>query len=143
MSGVYSRQHSAEHILTSVFNNLFGGKLIDTRFKSPKVRCDFELKNNNDLEKIIQDVEKKVNKIISEKLNVEFEECDCEEAQKNFSLHRLPEGLEKIRIVKIGDNVVIPCSGEHVENTSEIGILKIRTYKYVKPGVLRLTFGIE
>ncbi|MFC1655885.1 hypothetical protein ACFL3C_03385 [Patescibacteria group bacterium] len=55
----------------------------------------------------------------------------------------MPEEAEKIRIVRIGEDVITPCRGEHVKNTSEIGVIKIRTYNYINPRTLRLTFGIE
>ena len=143
MSEIDPRQHSAEHILTAVFGQLFNGKIIDSRFKGSKVRCDFEMKTELPLEEIIQKVEKRTNAIISENREVMYEEIGYEDAKKLCSLHRLPTGIEKVRIVKIGDDVITPCRGHHVKNTKEIGVLKIRTYNFINPGILRLTFGIE
>jgi Ser-tRNA(Ala) deacylase AlaX len=143
MSDIDPRQHSAEHILTAVFGQLFNGKIIDSRFKGPKVRCDFDITTDLSLDKVIIQAEEKANKIISENRDVTFEEIDYEEAKKICSLHRLPEGIEKVRIVKIGNDVITPCRGQHVNNTKEIGRLKIRTYNFINPGVLRLTFGLE
>jgi len=137
------RQHSAEHILTAVFGQLFGGKIVDSRFKGPKVRCDFELKTEIPLEEIIEKAEKKANEIISENRETIIEEISRAEAEKTYSLHRLPEDVEKVRIVKIGPDIATPCRGQHVKNTKEIGVLKIRTYNFVNPEILRLTFVLE
>ena len=139
----HPNQHSAEHILTAVFGHLFDGKIIDTRFKGNKVRCDFEIESDLPLEEIMQQAEVRTNEIIDQNGEVTFEEVSLEEAKKLCSLHRLPEGVEKIRIVRIGDDVVTPCRGDHVKNTSEIGKLKIRTFNYIKPGILRLTFVVK
>ena len=138
-----SQQHSAEHILTAAFEQLFNGKIIDSRFKGNKVRCDFEVESDIPLEEIIKKAEKRTNEIISENREVTLEEIGLEEAKKLYSLYRLPEGVKKIRIVRIGDDIATPCCGEHAKNTSEIGNLKIRTFNYISSGVLRLTFVIE
>lgn len=137
------RQHSAEHILTAVFGNLFGGKIIDSRFKDNKVRCDYEVKSDLPLEEIVRQAEKRANEIIAENREVTFDEIGFEEAQNLYSLHRLPEGVEKVRLVKMGSDVVTPCRYPHVATTKEIGNLKIRTFQWFQPGVVRLTFGIS
>ncbi|MFA6099833.1 MAG: hypothetical protein WC750_03030 [Patescibacteria group bacterium] len=143
MGDIDPRQHSAEHILTAVFGQLFHGKIIDSRFKGPKVRCDFELDGEIPLEENIEKAEKRANSIISEGREVAFEEVSSEEAKRLCSLHRLPAGIEKVRIVRIGNDVITPCRGQHVKNTKEIGVLKIRTSNFISPGILRLTFGLE
>ncbi len=143
MSNIDPRQHSAEHILTAVFGMLFNGKIIDSRFKGNKVRCDFEIETKLPAEEIIKKVQEKSNKIIEESHKVAFDEVSLEDAKKLCSLHRLPKGVNKIRIVKISDDVITPCGGGHVKNTSEIGKLKIRTFNFIKPHILRLTFVIE
>jgi len=137
------RQHSAEHILTAVFGLLFNGKLLDTRFKGTKVRCDFAAQSGLPLEEIIQQTEAKANQIIAQNLAVTFEQMTAGEAAAYCSLHRLPEGAENVRLVRIGPEVVTPCSGPHVKNTSEIGRLHIRTWNWVEPGLIRLTFVVE
>ncbi|MDO9391908.1 MAG: hypothetical protein Q7U71_09080 [bacterium] len=137
------RQHSAEHILTAVFGLLFNGQLLDTRFKGTKVRCDFAVQSGLPLEEIIQQTETKANEIISRKLDVTYEQMTAGEAAAYCSLHRLPEGAENVRLVRIGPEVVTPCSGPHVNNTSEIGRLHIRTWNLVEPGLIRLTFVVE
>lgn len=137
------RQHSAEHILTAVFGQLFGGKLLDTRFKGTKVRCDFAVQSDLSIVDIIAQTEAKANDIISQNREVTFEQMTAEEAASYCSLHRLPEGAKDVRLVRIGEDVITPCSGPHVKNTSEIGRLHIRTWNWVEPGLIRLTFVVE
>jgi len=137
------RQHSAEHILTAVFGLLFNGRLLDTRFKGTKVRCDFSVETELPLEQIIEQAGAKTNEIIARNLNVAFEQMTAEEAARYCSLHRLPEVDGNVRLVRIGDDVVTPCNGPHVKNTSEIGRLHIRTWNWAEPGLIRLTFVVE
>ncbi len=137
------RQHSAEHILTSVFGLLFGGRLTDTRFKGTKVRCDYRVETDLPLEEIISQVESKSNEIISQNNDVTFEQMTSEEAATYCSLHRLPQGAQDVRLVRISPEAITPCSGPHVKNTSEIGRLHIRTWSWAGPGLVRLTFVVE
>lgn len=137
------RQHSAEHILTAVFGQLFGGKLLDTRFKGTKVRCDFAVQSELPLEQIIAQAETRANEIIAQNRDVTFQQMTAEEAASYCSLHRLPEEIQNVRLVRIGQDVVTPCSGPHVKKTSEIGRLRIRTWNWAEPGLIRLTFVVE
>jgi Ser-tRNA(Ala) deacylase AlaX len=137
------RQHSAEHILTAVFSHLFGGKLTDTRFKGTKVRCDYLVETDLPLDEIIQKVGEESNRIIAQHRAVTFQQMTAQEAAEFCSLHRLPEDTGNVRLVRIGDDVVTPCSGPHVKNTSEIGLLHIRTWNWAGPGLVRLTFVVE
>ena len=136
------KQHSAEHILDNVFGKLFQSKIIETKFKEKKVRCDFDVKLEISLEKAIKEVEKETNKIIDQKLPVNIEERAREEL-KNEMLHKIPKDVKNVRLVKIGDNIVTPCCGEHVSNTSEIGVLRIKTFNQIEPNIIRLTFVLE
>ncbi len=136
------RQHSAEHILTAVFGQLFSGKLLDTRFKGTKVRCDFAVQSGLPIDEIIKQTEATANAIICQNREVTFEQMTAEEAAQYCSLHRLPEETQDVRLVLIGQDVVTPCSGPHVKNTSEIGRLHIRTWNLVEPGLIRLTFVV-
>jgi len=137
------RQHSAEHILTAVFGRLLHGKLLDTRFKGTKVRCDYRVETDLPLDEIIQKVGEESNRIIAQNSTVTFEQMTAEEAAEFCSLHRLPEDTGNVRLVRIGQDVVTPCSGPHVKNTLEIGRLHIRTWNWVEPGLVRLTFVVE
>ncbi|MBI4727022.1 hypothetical protein HY768_07340 [candidate division TA06 bacterium] len=112
-------------------------------FKGTKVRCDFAVESALPMEEIIEQAETRANQIIAQNREVTFKEVRLEEASRLCSLHRLPEGAGKIRLVSLGEDVVTPCSGIHAKNTPEIGRLRIRTFNFVKPGAIRLTFVVE
>ena len=143
MGNLYPRQHSAEHILTGVFGMLFQWSIIDSRFKENKVRCDFRVKLDIPLEEAIKQVENKANEIIYENRPITFENASRNEATHLCTLHRIPENAENIRLVKIGNDIITPCIGEHISNTKEIGTLHIRTFNLTEPDVIRLTFALE
>lgn len=142
MSEIYPRQHSAEHILTAVVGQLFCGKIIGSRFKTNRVRCDYEIHGDTALPEIIQQIEARANQIINQHHPVAFSEVSVSEAKHLCSLHRVPSGQERISLAYIGNDVVTPCHGIHVQNTAEIGTLQIRTFNQISPGVVRLTFSL-
>ena len=65
-------------------------------------------------------MEQTVNSQIAAKLGVRDELLSPDEAGARYSLERLPEGAESVRIVHIGDYDACPCIGSHVTNTAEI-----------------------
>ncbi len=135
------KHHTAEHILHGIVQNDFGGKIIRLNFKGKKTRCDFQVNLGNiSLDAFREHLQFETNKIISQNLPVTFEEVDIKEAKKKCkTIHRLPEDINKVRLSKIG-NIIIPCVGDHVSNTKEIGKIEIRTVNKIDENLVRLTF---
>ena len=74
-------------------------------------------------------------------INIKF--LDRKDISDDIDLRKLPEGVKKnIRIVSIGEFDSCPCIGEHVKNTSEIGVFKITSSNF-KDGKLRINFKLE
>lgn len=87
------------------------------------------------------EIEAEVNQVISANLDVSEEIVSLEEAARNFNLTRLPEGVEIVRIVRIGDYDFCPCVGEHVDNTTEIGEFRMISHDF-SDRVLRIRYKL-
>jgi len=115
----YMRMHSALHILCAVIPyGVTGGQI-----GYDKSRLDFDLQDNT-INK--EDIQNKVNILIKENHEIDYQWISNEELDKQPELVRTmsvkpPRVDEKIRLVKIGDIDTQPCGGTHVKNTSEIG----------------------
>ncbi|MBN2135449.1 MAG: hypothetical protein JW737_06930 [Acidobacteria bacterium] len=140
---VEPKYHTAEHIVTAVFDELYDGILTDTRFKGIKVRLDYSVKLDEPIEEIAQKVESRANEIVKRNLDISYETITREEAEARMILRKVPADMDPIRLVHIGDYNATPCSGEHVKNTSEIGVIEIRTYNITEDGSLRITFMLR
>ena len=118
--------HTAEHILNQTMVRLFRcGRAVSAHIARKKSKCDYLLEQKPTAEQI-QEIENKVNDIISQNLPVSVEYLMREDAEKMFDLSRLPKDVSQtLRIVKIGDYDACPCIGVHVNNTSEIGRFNI------------------
>jgi Ser-tRNA(Ala) deacylase AlaX len=135
------RMHSAEHILNQVMVKKFGcGRCFSAHVNKKKSKCDYHF-DRALTDDEAKEVETAVNKAISGKLNVTEEMVSFDKANKNFNLTRLPDGIETIRIVNIGDYDSCPCIGEHVNNTDEIGEFNMISQDF-NDGVLRIRYKL-
>jgi len=114
--------HSAEHILNQTMVRIFNkGRSFSNHIEKKKSKCDYHF-DRELTEAEIETIENKVNEVIRQDLSVVEEFYPRVEAEKKFSLLKLPENSgDKVRIVKIGDYDACPCSGLHVTHTKEIG----------------------
>ncbi len=135
------RMHSAEHILNQVMVREFDcGRCFSAHVNKKKSKCDYKFDRvltNHEMKK----VEAAVNEAISANQEVTEEIVSLEEADRNFNLIRLPDEVETVRIVHIGDFDSCPCIGEHVDNTSEIGKFQIISQNF-DDGVLRIRYKL-
>ncbi len=139
----HAPMHTAEHILNQTMVRLYNkGRSFRQHIEKKKSKCDYKLDNDLSSEELL-DIETRVNDVIDLKLDVTEEFITKEEASGQYNLERLPDGAgNSIRIIKVGDYDACPCSGKHVNNTSEVGKFKIVSTNF-NDGVLRMRFKLE
>jgi len=129
------KYHTAEHIITGLIKNLYGGRIVDNRFKGNKARCDYRVALGDlSLDDFIKDIQERTLTMIADDLPVTF---------STDALDDVPADAETIRLVHIGDGIITPCLGAHVAHTAEIGTVSINTWKIMEDGVIRLTFKVK
>jgi Ser-tRNA(Ala) deacylase AlaX len=136
------KMHSAEHILNQTMVRMFDcDRCFSAHIEKKKSKCDYHF--NRDLtEQEIQDIEVHVNEVILADMPVGRELLPKMEAEKLYSLKRMPtEADEMVRIVKIGNYDACPCIGPHVSSTSEIGQFRIISTSFENK-ILRIRFKL-
>ena len=138
----YPPMHTCEHIINRTMVNLFHcGRSVSAHIEKKKSKLDYAMPACPTDEEIAL-IEKTVNEVIDRHLPVTMEFITQEEAMGRFDLKRLPEGAsETVRVVSVGDYDDCLCIGDHVENTSEIGIFKIISHDY-NDGIFRMRFKL-
>ncbi len=131
----YMQIHTAEHILSSFFQN--GYKLKNVGFHIGKQFNTIDLDSEINGE-ITKESEYFVNKNIYSNVNVKTFFPSNQELQ-SLKLRKKVEVNEGLRIVEIGDSDITACCGTHVKFTGEIGLFKITDVKRYKKGS-RITF---
>jgi Ser-tRNA(Ala) deacylase AlaX len=139
----HAPMHTAEHILNQTMVRLYNrGRSISQHIEKKKSKCDYKLDRDLTGDELM-DIEGRVNEVINMNLDVREEYISREEAQSLYNLEKLPEGVgDTIRIIKVGNYDACPCSGVHVQNTSEIGKFKILSTNF-NDGIFRMRFKLE
>ena len=128
---VLMRYHTAAHILSTLINSETGAEITGNQLYIDRARVDFSLEKFD--RSLMIGFEEKANAIIMKGLTVNFRLLDREDALKIPSLTKLrmqlPETITQFRIVDIFDSDADfdhqACGGTHIQNTQEIGSIKI------------------
>ena len=136
-------QHSSEHILNAIMQRDFGtGRSVEAHFGKKKSKCDYVI-NRPLSEEDLRKIEAAVNAEIEADHPVTTFEISREEADAHYDMGKVPDSATTFRIVEIGDLDVIPCVGQHVELTSQIGRFVIRSADMKDPRTIRIRFALE
>ncbi|MGB2578262.1 Ser-tRNA(Ala) deacylase AlaX [Elusimicrobium simillimum] len=139
----HAPMHTAEHILNQTMVQTFGcARSKNAHIEKTKSKCDYFLPAAPTQQQL-EEVEKKVNEVISQNLPVTERIMPRNEVAKISDISKLPaDAGDSLRVIFVGDYDVCPCIGMHVQNTSEIDKFKITTWDY-ENGRLRLRFKLE
>lgn len=134
--------HTAEHVLNGVMVDMFGcGRCFSARINPGKSKCDYRFERALSDDEV-DEIARRVNEQVLRDLQVSEEVVTVEEASGRFDLGRLPDGVEHVRVVHVGDFDSCPCIGEHVDRTSEVGVFRLTTHDFAN-GVLRIRFRLD
>ncbi|MCP4022416.1 MAG: hypothetical protein GY729_11280 [Desulfobacteraceae bacterium] len=136
--------HSAEHLLNQTMVRIFNcQRCFSAHINKKKSKCDYYFDRPLTQEETKQ-IQAQVNEVIEQELPVTIDFISRNEAKNKVNIERVPdkEGLEKLRIVSMGNYDACPCIGPHVSSTNEIGHFKITTTGF-ENNVLRIRFKLD
>lgn len=137
------RLHTTEHILWQVLKNKLS--FLKTRalqFTEDYCRFDFVTEKELD-EKDLQEITGIVNEVINRNLKVTIETISRKEAKDIIDLSLIPENIDPVRIVKVGNFSIEACAGQHVKDTVKIGKFQIIEYKKIGKNTFRIKFTLD
>lgn len=127
----HMQQHSGQHILSAAFFRLFQAET--SSFHLGGDYCSIELNQPGLTEQQIQLAEQSANDVIfgGTPVDVFF----IEPAQVGqYPLRKQPDVGENLRIVRVGDFDLSPCSGTHVRNAAEVGMVFVTGAEKIAQG---------
>jgi alanyl-tRNA synthetase len=134
----HMQQHSGQHLLSRIFLESY--KLKTVSFHLGEEACTIDLEGNVPSEERLEEAERRANEVVFRNIPILCRVADAGEIQTSTVLRsRLPEGVERVRIVEIEKFDSSTCCGTHVRSTGEIGIVKILGMEKVK-GNARVEF---
>lgn len=116
----HMQQHSGQHILSAAFFRLFHAET--SSFHLGEEFCSIELSRPDLKEAQIAQAEQLANEVITSATPVTSFFVEPSQA-KDYPLRKQSDLAESLRIVQIGDFDLSPCSGTHIRNTGEAGMI--------------------
>ncbi|MFB6191517.1 MAG: alanyl-tRNA editing protein [Candidatus Nanohaloarchaea archaeon] len=142
----HMRMHTAQHVLSKVVLDMYDATTAGNQIYEDRSRIDFEPAEFDDSD--IEKIEKAANAMIEEnhevvKKNMSSErlEMEVEEGRSNMDL--IPDHIDPLRVVIIGDEDICPCGGTHVDSLEEIGRIDIVEQTKKGADTERLEFVLE
>lgn len=135
-----SKQHTAQHIFSALAYKKFNLNTVGFRMAEEYTTVDLDSKDISG--EMIEDLEKSVNQVISQNIEIEEIIYSNEEAHKLENLRKQVKDKIKgdVRFIKIADIDICACAGFHVKKTAEIKLFKIINYEVIKGNWTRFYF---
>ncbi len=125
------QNHTGEHIISGIVNKLYGYDNVGFHLTSEYMTIDF---NGELTREQLGEIELLANGIVVRCLPVKAYYPEKSELEGLCYRSKL-DLTENVRIVQIGDVDMCACCAPHVENTGEVGIIKILDFMRYKGGV--------
>ena len=124
----HMRYHTAQHVVSKVVLDEYGASTAGNQIYADHARIDFAPADFD--EQDLRDIEERANALIDrdlpvEKANRSRAALEAETPDGRTNLDLIPEDVDPLRAVSIGDIDVCPCGGTHVDGLGELGELEI------------------
>lgn len=139
------RAHTATHIVMGAARRVLGQHVWQTGTQKNVEQTRLDISHYQRLKpEEIYEIEVLANQAVIDMIPVETTWLRREEAEAKHGFRLYQGGVvpgKSIRVVQVGDWEVEACAGTHINNTSEIGFIKILNTERVQDGVERLVFS--
>lgn len=132
--------HSSAHVFHSAVRQIFGKEVTQagSQVGPNAMRFDFSLSKQPSKQELAQ-VENLMNEWVRTASPVNTQEMSIDEAKQTGAIAMFGEKYgDRVRVVKMGDFSLEFCGGTHVNNTAEIGQIKIISEGSISQGVRRV-----
>ncbi len=141
----HTRHHTATHILLGVFREVLGKHVWQAGSQNQRDWARLDIAHFRPITREeIKRVEHLANEYVRRLIPVEKKWMNREDAEKEYGFRLYQGGAPKSAKIRV---VVIPgldaegCGGTHVDNTGEVGWIKIRKTERIQDGVERVIFS--
>jgi len=137
------RMHTAQHVVSKVVLDEFDAQTAGNQIHVDRSRIDFEPADF--VEEDVSLIEARSNAILDRDLAVQKTEMARDEAEARTPegrglLDLIPDHVDPLRMVEIGDFDLCPCGGTHVDRLSQVGRIRITNRESKGADVERLEF---
>lgn len=126
----HMQQHTGQHLLSAVFEDLFGAKTVSVHFGD--VYSTLDLETDSLSLQSIEKAEHRANLVVVENRPVSV---SFEDAATAKGLRKAVDRAGSLRIITIADLDRSACGGTHVRATGEIGAILVRGTERTKKAI--------
>ena len=123
----HMQQHTGQHLLSAVFEDLFGAKTVSVHFGAEYSTLDLDTESLS--RKQLVSAEERANAVVGEARPVSV---TFEDAATATGLRKASDRDGTLRIVSIDGVDRSACGGTHVRSTAEIGTMLLRSVEKVR-----------
>jgi misacylated tRNA(Ala) deacylase len=140
------RMHTAQHVVSKVVLDVFGAQTAGNQIHADRSRIDFEPADFSENE--VNAIEARANAVLDQDLAVTKSEMPRDEAEEKTPegrglLDLIPDHVDPLRMVAIGDFDLCPCGGTHVDRLGDVGRIRITGRTSKGADVERIEFELE
>jgi alanyl-tRNA synthetase len=139
-----SQQHTATHIVNAAARRVLGDHVNQAGAKKTEERSHLDITHYQPVSADeLKEIEKTANKIVKRGVKIEKMLIPRNVAEKRFGMRIYQGGAvpgRTIRIVNIPGVDVEACGGTHLNNTREVGKIKILKTSKIQDGIIRIEF---
>ncbi len=135
-----SRAHTATHMVHKAFRELLGETATQAGSENSPGRFRFDFPSTGAVPvSVLNDVEARVNSLLLDNLSVTAEVMTQDAAKKIGAMALFGEKYgDQVRVVSVGDWAKELCGGTHVEQSGQLGIVKLLGESSIGAGVRRV-----
>jgi misacylated tRNA(Ala) deacylase len=124
----HMRHHTAQHVVSKVVLDEFGASTAGNQIHADRARIDFEpadfdADDCRTIERLSNDLIERDLPIEKSRRSRDALEAETPDGRTNLDL--IPDHVDPLRAVTIGDIDVCPCGGTHVDSLGELGGIEI------------------
>ncbi len=123
-----TRMHTAQHVVSRIVLDEYGGKTAGNQIHESRSRIDFEPVEFDEAD--IERIERLTNEaieadygVVKENRSRQAVEAEVDEGRALLDL--IPDSVDPLRVVEIEEFDMCPCGGTHVERLGEVGRVTI------------------
>ena len=139
-----AQHHTATHIINAAARKILGPHINQASAKKTLEKATLDITHYQNISEVqLKEIENEANNIVSSNIEINKFFMTRDEAEKKYGMAIYQGGAvpgKEIRIVEIQDIDVQACGGTHLNNTLEVGNIKILKSSKIQDGIIRLVF---
>ncbi len=136
------RHHTAVHVVNNAAREVLGQHVWQAGADKTEEKARLDVTHYQSISfEELQRIEMLANKIVFENRSISKINLDRDEAEKDYGFQIYQGGVvpgKTLHIVSVTDWDIEACGGTHLDNTGEIGIIRLTSSERIQDGVVRI-----